>query len=143
MAPELASLNQECPLFRLWVMGHWGAVPWWQKGPLTTKLSTLPRRRSCLAPLLMTLLQHESTRPEMGCGWCGVRKRCHDTRLNYYAMQDVTLIDWSYHGYNASDLINLIPCCQIFWVYLFQLRFDFWCNVFGLTVAEQALFPSL
>ncbi|MEI6639503.1 MAG: hypothetical protein WCL46_07280 [Chlorobium sp.] len=44
-------------------------------------------------PFIMTPLQPEKTRPEMGSGWCGVRKWCHDTRLRSTAMNgtDYTL----------------------------------------------------
>jgi hypothetical protein len=45
---------------------------------------------------ILTQLQPEATRPEMGGGWCGVTKWCHETRLRCDTMQgtDHTLNDF-------------------------------------------------
>jgi len=38
---------------------------------------------------ILTQLQPEATRPEMGGGWCGVTKWCHDTRLRCGVMSGI------------------------------------------------------
>ncbi len=63
------------------------------EGPTDYEIINAALRAILPRPFVMTLLQPEATRPEMGGGWCGVRKWCHDTRLRCDAMQgtDITL----------------------------------------------------
>lgn len=57
--------------------------------------------RAILKPraFILTQLQPEATRPEMGGGWCGVTKWCHDTRLRCEAMRGTD------HTLNGFDLL--------------------------------------
>ncbi|MEI6652901.1 MAG: hypothetical protein WCL42_10055 [Chlorobiaceae bacterium] len=63
------------------------------EGPTDYEIIHAALRAILPRPFVMTLLQPEATRPEMGGGWCGVRKWCHDTRLRCTSVHgaDITL----------------------------------------------------
>lgn len=53
------------------------------EGPTDYEILHAALRAILSRPFVMTRLQPEATRPEMGTGWCGVLKWCHASRLRH------------------------------------------------------------
>jgi hypothetical protein len=69
------------------------------EGPTDYEIIHAALRAILPRPFVMTRLQPEETRPEMGSGWCGVRKWCHETRLRCDTMHGTD------HTLNGFDVL--------------------------------------